>query len=43
MSKSYEELCDEAVEAFEYFTGELPNDYEMAMIQIGAKEMTEND
>jgi len=43
MSKSYEELRDEAVEAFEESTGELPNDYEMAVIQIGAKEMAEND
>lgn len=43
MSKSYEELRDDAVEAFEASTDQPPNDYEMAVIQIGAKEMSEND
>jgi hypothetical protein len=42
MSRSYEELRDDTVDAFEESTGEVPNDYEMSVIQIGAKEMAES-
>ena len=43
MPRNYEELRDDAVDAFEESTGDTPNDYEMSVIQIGAKEMTENE
>lgn len=36
-----ENLLDDAVTAFEDSTGELPNDYEMSVMKIGAREIVE--
>ena len=41
--RSYEELRDDAVEAFEAYTGELPNDYQMGVISAGAREYTQDE
>ena len=43
MGRNFTELRDDAVNAFEEMTGELPNDYETAVISAGAREMTEGD
>lgn len=43
MGKNWEELRDDAVAAFEESTDQLPNDYEMAVIDIEAKKMADDD
>lgn len=38
-----DELVNKAVDAFEESTGDLPNDYEMSVISIAAREMVDEE